>query len=354
MVMLLAAFIIGQLFPHPLLKGMYVCLAAVAVILSLFYSKFLPRVFGTVMILSGSAVFLYQQQPLDIWIEGLTRNLPLVCLIVMVPVLGIPIGLGNYQTYLAGITLRFIQKPQYLYLFISGLFSLIGPITNIVQAAPSIVGQSLYSSMTSVHTWSPYFASVFLVVYSLNITIYQYLPYGLLLSFFQILTAYVLFRCIEMRKIHFVPLGSAADLHVKKLVELFAVLLLLTGLIFLSEPLIPLSISVLISFTVFLFALCWTAYLKLPKHFFKELNDYRKVIFPSRANEVNLLLTAGFFSVVLSKTPIAHAIHHVCVELADIYVFLLIVATMTMIALLSFIGVHQIVTISAHPGDCFV
>src|SRR5699024_9641127 len=138
----------------------------------------------------------------------------------------------------------------------------------------------------SVHTWSPYFASVFLVVYSLNIPIYQYLPYGLLLSFFQIITGYFLFMYIEIQDMVFELGERKRDLHVKKLYELFAVLLLLTACIFVIEPIIPMNISVVISLTVFLFAILWAAYLKFPKHFFKEVNKYRKIIFPSRANEV--------------------------------------------------------------------
>src|SRR5699024_134212 len=118
----------------------------------------------------------------------------------------IPIGLGNYHQQIAGFTARFQDKPQFLYLFISGLFSLIAPITNVgsifiidarwekLKLPNGLLGRVYVRGITSVHTWSPYFASVFLVVYSLQIPIYQYLPYGLLLSFFQVLTAFLIFK----------------------------------------------------------------------------------------------------------------------------------------------------------------
>ncbi len=172
-----------------------------------------------------------------------------------------------------------IQKPNLLYLLITGLFSLIGPITNLgslyivhammkkVKLPNELLGRVYVRGFTSVHTWSPYFASVFLVVYSLNIPIHQYLPYGLILSFFQILIAYYLFRYIEMRHIELGFIESDRYINYKKLYELFAVLLLLTGFIFVFEPFVTLNASVLISISVLVFAFLWTVYLKPRRNF---------------------------------------------------------------------------------------
>ncbi|MBD8006307.1 hypothetical protein [Bacillus norwichensis] len=246
-----------------------------------------------------------------------------------------------------------------MYLLITGLFSLIGPITNLgslyivhammkkVKLPNELLGRVYVRGFTSVHTWSPYFASVFLVVYSLNIPIHQYLPYGLILSFFQILIAYYLFRYIEMRHIELGFIESDRYINYKKLYELFAVLLLLTGFIFVFEPFVTLNASVLISISVLVFAFLWTVYLKIPKEFLKEINEYRKNIFPHKANEVSFLLTAGFFGVVLSNTSISGYIRNVWVSLAHTSVLLLIFMTILIITLLSFVGVHQMVTISA-------
>src|SRR5699024_1547554 len=112
MVALIFVFTIGQFMDLSLITVTYTVLSAF------------------IMVVIGTLTLVFQQQPLDIWAEGMTKNLPLICLIVVVPVLGIPIGLGNYHQQIAGFTARFQDKPQFLYLFISGLFSLIAPITN--------------------------------------------------------------------------------------------------------------------------------------------------------------------------------------------------------------------------------
>lgn len=357
-VALIFVFTIGQFMDLSLITVIYTVLTAFIMVASLFFSKGLPKILGMIMVVIGTLTLVFQQQPLDIWAEGMTKNLPLICLIVVVPVLGIPIGLGNYHQQIAGFTARFQDKPQFLYLFISGLFSLIAPITNVgsifiidamlekLKLPNALLGRVYVRGITSVHTWSPYFASVFLVVYSLQIPIYQYLPYGLLLSFFQVLTAFLIFKYVEMRHIEFHSIEFQADQNRKKLLELILAILMLTGLIFLLEPFIDINVSVLISLIVLICAFVWGTYLGFSKHFLRELNNYRKTIFPKRANEVNLLLTAGFFGVVLSHTRISDYIQQVWGSLASVSVLLLIFMTIVIVSCLSFIGVHQIVTIS--------
>src|SRR5699024_8558954 len=95
-------------------------------------------------------------------------------------------------------------------------------------------------------------------------------------------------------------------------------LLMLPVVILLLQPLVALNVSVLISLIVFICAYVWATYLGFSKHFVRELNNYRKTIFPKRANEVNLLLTAGFFGVVLSHTRISDYIQPVWGSLASV------------------------------------
>ncbi|MGM8364452.1 hypothetical protein ACLIBG_03110 [Virgibacillus sp. W0181] len=358
-IVLILFFIIGQLIPFAYGSIIYMILSSLVIILSLIYSEGLPKIFGTIMVIVGSVVLLYKQVPVDIWIEGINKNLPLVVLIMLVPILGIPIGLGNYHEHLAQFTARFSKKPHMLYLFISGLFSLLGPITNVgslyiihsmlgkLHLPNNLLGRVYVRGFTSVHTWAPYFASVFLVVYSLQIPIHQFLPYGFILSAFQILTAFVIFRTVEMKHVAIPDIENGVSKNPRKIYELFAVLLLLTGFIFLFEPFIPLNASVLISLIVLVFALLWSMYLRIPKRFVQEVRRYRKDILSTRANEISLLLTAGFFGVVLSKTTIANYFNAWWGKLADTSIFLLIFFTIAIIAVLSFLGIHQIVTISA-------
>lgn len=357
-IVLFFTFIISQFTSHIVITYGITLLTGIIIIVSLMYSKGLPRYFGIVMTMMSSVILLYQQQNFDVWNEGMTKNLALVLLIVIVPILGIPIRLGNYHEHLGGFLAKFQKKPHFLYFMVSGMFTLIAPITNVgsiyiihsmlekMRLPKEFIGRVYVRGITSVHTWSPYFASVFLVVYSLNIPIGQYLPYGIVLSFFQISIAYMLFKYVEARSMEFNIHYETTERNNKKLYELMFIIVLLTGLIFILEPFVPWSVIVLISLLVLAFTFFWSFYLQETKSFIQEFREYRKSIFPHKANEINLLLTAGLFGVVLEKTPISNVIQGVWGSLANISVFVLIFGTIMIVSLLSLIGIHQIVTVS--------
>src|SRR5699024_12459698 len=106
---------------------------------------------------------------------------PLVFLIATVPLLGIPISLGKYHEHLADLTAKFQKKPHFLYLMVSSIFTLIAPITNMgsiyivysmierLNLPASFLVRVYVLGVSSINTWSPYFALVFLFVYSLYV-----------------------------------------------------------------------------------------------------------------------------------------------------------------------------------------
>ena len=140
-----------------------------------------------------------------------------------------------------------------------------------------------------------------------------------------------------MKYIPFDLAHSNVRLNKRKLIELFVVLVSLTGLIFAFEPFVPINVSALIGVIVFIFAFLWCGYLQHPVEFLKEMKEYRKTIFPGKANEINLLLSAGFFGVVVAGTPISAVIQKIWGSLAGMSIFVLIFMTIMIVAILSFI-----------------
>src|SRR5699024_6291654 len=112
--------------------------------------------------------------------------------------------------------------------------------------------------------------------------------------------------------------SSAGERSNRKLFELAAALILLTGFIYIFEPLVVLNVSVLISLIVLILSCFWGFYLSEGKAFFKELKEYMGNIFPQKSNEISLLLTAGFFGVVLAETPVASVINVIWEGLASV------------------------------------
>jgi len=357
--LLIITYIITQFYSPPVLYMVTVILTTLVMIVSMIFSKHLPRIFSGTMVGIGTIILFIQKAGFDAWAESITKNLPLVCLIIVVPILTVPIEIGKYDGYIAQFTSKFNGKPQLLYILLSSTFYILGPITNLgsihiihsmvkrLNLPVEFLGRLYIRGFSSINTWSPYFASVFLVVYYLNIPMLYFLPFGLLLSFFQFWTANILFSIKEKHSINFEAMEPKVNIRTKKLYELLFFLLLLSGTIFFLEAKIAINVSVLIIITAVVYSFIWGKYLREFRRFKKEAILFRKNIMPSQANEVSLFLSAGFFGVVLSKTVISDYFSYLWTQISHLSILLLILFTIALVGVLSFVGIHQIVVITS-------
>lgn len=356
---LVFTYILNQFLNVQFLHIVNTVLTIVVMLFTITNSNRLPKIFSTIIVTLGAIILLTKKIDIDLLIESVTKNLPLVCLIIIVPVLAVPINIGKYNEKIAEFFSKFNNKPTILYMIIHSFFYILGPITNLgsihiinsmiekMKLPASFLGRVYIRGFSSINTWAPYFASVFLVVYTLDIPMYVFLPYGVLLSFFQFATSTALFSVKEVHHIEFQRIETTNGGSSKKVIELLFALLLLIGIIFMTEPFITINVSVLIIIVASVFALLWSVYLKETKQFLKETNQFRKNFIHKQSNEIGLFLSAGFFGVILSKSPVAEYINLVWVQFAGLSMFFLILFTIMLVSLLSFFGIHQIVIISS-------
>lgn len=356
---LVFTYILNEFIELYLLAIINTILTVIVMLFTIFNSNRLPKLFSSIIVTLGVIILFTGKFDVNLLVESVTKNLPLVCLIIVVPVLAVPINIGKYNEKIAALFANFDKNPTILYMIIHSFFYILGPITNLgsihiinsmiekMKIPASFLGRVYIRGFSSINTWAPYFASVFLVVYTLEIPMYVFLPYGLLLSFFQFASSTSLFALKEIRSIKMEPMEANNDGNTKKVLELLLALLVLIGIIFIIEPYITFNVSVLIIIVASIFALLWSMYLKASREFLKESNQFRKNFIQKQSNEIGLFLSAGFFGVVLSKSPIAHYINLVWVQFAGLSIIILTLFTIILVSLLSFVGVHQIVIISS-------
>jgi hypothetical protein len=310
------------------------------------------------MLIVGVTIIISSEPSTTYIIEGITKNLPLISLIIVVPLLSIPILIGNYHEAISEFTLRYARKPNQIFLFISGIFFVLAPILNIgsihvvhsmvnnLKLPNSFLGRIYVRGVLSASTWAPYFASVFLVLYFYNIPLYDYLFYGLLLGVLQVFISYFLFTFSESKTIPLPTFQETRNGNSQKLIEILTVLILLTLTIFLSELLSTGDIIIMITITVIICTFLWCIYLRKVQTFKSELILFVRNILPSRANEIVLFLSAGFFGFIVSSTTVGELLNILWIRVAEESILLVIFATMIFISFLSFLGIHQIVTVS--------
>ncbi|MFC7365225.1 MULTISPECIES: hypothetical protein [Bhargavaea] len=356
---MIVLFLVSQILTLTFLDWTLSGLSLIVMLISLIYSRQLPKWFSTVMIAIGSLILLNQQAGWDVWEEALTKNMPIVCLIIVAPILSIPIRQGKYDEAIFSLVATFKGSITLFFSFLLMLFNFIGPITNLgsIHIIHSMMNQLKLSKeflakvytrgFSSINTWSPYFASVLLVIYYLDIPITRFLPYGLLLSFFQILLSTVLFSLREAPSMTVCLPDASTAVRGRKLTELSLVFAGLIGVIITLEPVVRVGVSVLVTITLMVFSVLWSVLQKRFKGFLKDMDEFRSNILPRQSNEISLFFSAGFFSVVLSGTAVADHLNLIWEQLADVSVFLLILFTIVLISAFAFIGIHQIVVVSS-------
>lgn len=357
---LISIFLISQIFA---LEKLNILLAVLTVICFLFViinSKKIPQFFSLIMLLIGGVLLIINGATPTIIVQSIIKNLSIVCLIVVVPILAIPIHLGNYSRALTAFLSLFGKKPIKLYGLIYSFFYFLAPITNLgsIHIVHSVLApmklpfeflSRLYPrAFSSINTWAPYYASVFFVLTYLKVPLYTYVGFGLALSGLQFLTAMVLFSFKEQKHIslHNI-LTSTSRIEKGQLIVLLLIILLLISSVFFLELLLDLSISVIIILTALIFTFVWSLLLGEQQGFFKEARRFSSNILPNQSNEIALFLAAGFFSVAMSQSAISHHIEFLWLMIAEKSIFLLILATILTVALFAFLGIHQIVIVSS-------
>jgi hypothetical protein len=322
------------------------------------YAKKLTRVLGSLMLLIGSIILVMNGSSLDVWIEAITQNVPIMTLIVLAPLLAIPLRIGRYDKSIESITNRYRSSPATLFASISGVFFLLTPTINLgsiklihamfeKQKFPEEFLARVYvRGFTSVITWSPYFAAVLLVLFYFELSVKEYLPYAIVLGVVQLLLANILFL-FEKNSIAFPKIEHKENKPSWKFLELFIVFTILTMTVLILEHFLPISMIVVVSLTVLIFPLFWSIYLRKLKGFIIGVALYKRRNLLAASNEVVLFLSAGFFGIVMSKTSIGFFLNEGVNYLLDISVLLMIFSTIVFTGLLALIGIHQIITVTS-------
>ncbi|MEH7389386.1 hypothetical protein [Bacillus sp. JJ1474] len=355
---LLLLFVISNFAAVPQLDFVIGGLTLLVILVCLPYCTKLNKIIGGVMISISFFIIIINQYTLTEMTIAISKNLPLMSLIVLVPILSIPIILGNYQRNIMDLAVKFAKKPQQIYFFISASFFFLAPIINVgsifiihsmvkeLKLPTSLLGKVYMRGFIPACMWAPYFASVLLIVNYYNIQIHEYLHFGLFLGILQLVISNLLFSLRERKTVSWHTQKGKEFINLRKPYELLIVITLLTVSIGLLEFFSSLNIILMVTFTVILFSVIWSAYLKKQKDFLRESKKFLLKIFPDRANEIVLFLTAGFFGSIASTTSVGNNLNILWVSIADYSILLMIFFTIAFVSLFSFLGIHQIVMIS--------
>ncbi|MFK9094830.1 hypothetical protein [Bacillus salipaludis] len=364
------AYIVHYLTNSNIFDLFLVVLCVVVFLLSIRVARPLPRYFSIGMFITGVVINVLKGTPIEGTANGILANMPVMSLVILVPLLTIPFKIDGYFDSIHFYMEKYSHRSRKIFGSISLFIFCLGPIFNIgtirilhetikdIKLAPVILAKSYLVGFSTVILWSPYFASVALVLYYLDVPILHYIPIGLPLAVFQFVCGNLLFWIwLKQNKLRdevsridsFHEKGNVVleACHRKKMIQLILLLICLIGLLFLFEFLTKWPMMFLVSSISIAYPVLWSLTTQKWTEIINHFNTFKKFSVPLMNNEIVLFMSAGLFGNALTGTAVSHGIKMFLNRTASISFLLFILMIVGIVLVFTFIGIHQIVVVTA-------
>jgi hypothetical protein len=198
--------------------------------------------------------------------------------------------------------------------------------------------------------WSPYFASVSLILHYLNLPFKEFFLYGLGFSLLMLVTGNLMFyfwekgHPLKIAQSTEVSLGKEQRSHLFKLV-LFVILLMSSC--FFIERMTNWSMIVIVCLISILLPLLFGIISRNIKGMIPLVKDYRDCTVPMVNNEIMLFMSAGMLAFALKGTNVMNGVSLYLNNLAAQSFILVAIAIILIVFCLTYMGIHQIAVVGA-------
>lgn len=321
-----------------------------------------PRWLGIMMMSSGMILEFNKGTGVEGISQGISLILPLICLITLAPLLSLPLRVSGYFEAVDSLLRNLLHHPKKLFAGITSTLFLLSPVLNLGSVRiiseflkdlglPSRVSAKGYLVGFSTATmWSPYFASVSLVLYYLDMPLRDYIGYGIGFSFVSLLIGNLLFA-VWVRKHPLVQESESKMMltkhHRTQLIKLvmFVVGLMTASLI--VESITHWSMVVIVCIVSILFPLLWALFSNGWRKLYPQWLDFRERTVSMLNNEIVLFTSAGLLGYAIQKTEFASGINDFLTGLAHQSFLLFASAVILLVIVVTYVGIHQIAIVSA-------
>ncbi|MCT8137151.1 hypothetical protein H1D32_04980 [Anaerobacillus sp. CMMVII] len=294
--------------------------------------------------------------------QGVLVILPLLCLVILTPLLSVPIKLDGYFEAVNVLLRKLIYQPRKLFAGITSSLFILSPILSLgsvriiheflteLKLPPAVYAKSYLVGFSTAIMWSPYFGSVSLVLYYLEMPVGQYILYGIGLAFVSLIVGNIMFalwtkknQLVQEEHLK-VPIGSN---HQKQLIKLA---LFVAGLIIISlviEFVTKWSMLVIVSLISIAFPIVWGITTNGWKRLYPQWKAFKDISVPALNNEIMLFTSAGLLGHAIQGTNFAIKLSGYLTMVANKSVLLFILFVMGIVLIFTYIGIHQIAVIAA-------
>jgi hypothetical protein len=354
-------------------------LVIVVVLISLTGITGISRVIGFSLYLTGAGLLLYYHAPLDIWMEGVSRNTYVLVMFALAPLLSIPINQGGYTAALQNFLSRYLSRRSLFYVFVSTLTFFCGTILNVAAAnLVYLIGSKqtykldyrllvtgIVRGYSTTLIWGPTFAAVALPLELTGVSWLEFAPAALSIGVMLLIVGWLMAFIQERRDVQAAqPLDTAAPAprpamspetarkDRKKLLELIIFWFVIFGLIVFISWWTHMNTINIVSIIALIIPPLWLGVIRRIKAYGRSLADYYvPQALPRMSPEIVMFSAAGFLSTAITYTGAAQwipkAVDAITVSGSTLS---FIAVTLGLIFFLSIFGIHGMVTVTVIGG----
>lgn len=335
--------------------------ATIAFVGSLTLAKSLPRFFSILMFAAGIVLTTIKGQGIEVAAQGITSNLPLLTLLVLVPLLSIPLKMGGFFDSILVYLKRYENHPQKMFAAITTVLFILSPILNLgairivhelmkdLRLNATLLSKAYLVGFSSTILWSPYYAAVGITLLYLHVSITDYMSYGFGIAVLFLVIGNVLFGIWAKKQklgIDHHQSEAITSEHRKNIKLLVFLIFSLMVITIVAESITHWSMLVLVSLLALLFPAIWAVFSKQWGLLKEHLVDYRDKSVPIMNNEIIMYISAGFFGQSLKGTSFGHGINEFMTGLAQISFLLFALFILVTMIGVTFVGIHQVIVVT--------
>ncbi|WP_404332209.1 hypothetical protein [Mesobacillus maritimus] len=356
-------YILSFIFETMYIEIVYSTVILLVFMISLWKANKILSFFSVGMAITGIIIIVLKGGGVEELSTGIKVNIPILTLMLLAPLISIPFRLGGYLYPIQAYLIKIYKNSNKFFLLTTIFIFFIGPIMSLgvikilhdliedFKVNPEFLAKSYLGGYSTVVIWSPYHASVALVLYYLDVSIREYFPLALGLSLILLVILNGLYRISKKKQPDDITLidhieGSKHRSH-HSLKRLLILVFFLMGLILSVEYVTKWPMVFIVSLTAILFPLIWSLVKKRIESTLIEFNKFSENLAGKSNNEVVLFISAGLLGTALKDTWILERFHFLLGTIYEESYFIFMLFIIFIIILFTFIGIHQVVIVTA-------
>ncbi len=373
-------YLISTLFPLFNIGWLISGMCLLIIVMTISNVKKLVRVLGSFFLLLGIGLLLYSEAAWQHYILSFGPMIDLLTLFTLVPILGIPIKIGDYNESLKIIIQKKVKTTGQLYRLTSGIsyfFSIFMNLATLPMTYYSIkpalsyfpikeenrfMSRAITRGFAMPLLWAPVTPIVGIVVTMTGVSWVSILPYVIPLSIMGLLIDWTLGQKRSTAKIEVTKKPATDELAVtletgqnaspKRVIHILAAILIFNVIMSVLEATFDLTFIILVSILVIPFSLVWSLLINKGKEYAVQLLEQFKVVSISMKDQFFIFLCAGFFISTIEISNSDVVLNQWVLNIVDVIgaeVFILILPLIPLA--LAFIGLHPAVSLSLVAGS---